>query len=172
MKHKLCEVGEVCCAARISRKFVSKNFKVLCWFWIKYLELQFMSYIVIKIRRFSSQIVGYLWICRLYYGSQHPALNFLFGPITFLRVFKLLQKSSTGVTFDVPPSVYLWCFWALLPVSSFQKSDSPTPRRRWKQRSGHGLFFHPMLDCQPCLYGRLFSMFCVQHVNTFPSFKD
>ena len=39
---------------RISRKFVSKNFKVLYSFWIKYLELQFMSYIVIKIRRFSS----------------------------------------------------------------------------------------------------------------------
>ena len=39
---------------RISRKFVSKNFKVLYWFCIKYLEQQCMSYIVIKIRRFSS----------------------------------------------------------------------------------------------------------------------
>ena len=54
MKHKLCEVGEVCYAAKISRKFVSENFNVLYWFCIKYLKLQFMSYIVIKIRRFSS----------------------------------------------------------------------------------------------------------------------
>ena len=39
---------------RISRKFVSKNFKVFYWFCIKYLELRYMSYFVIKIRRFSS----------------------------------------------------------------------------------------------------------------------
>ena len=37
--------------------------------------------------------------------------------------FKWLQKPSTGAHLFVQPSVHLWFFWALLPVSSFQESN-------------------------------------------------
>ncbi len=51
------------------------------------------------------------------------SFEFSFLTRSFLRVFKWLQKPSTGARLSVQPSVHLWFFWALLPVSSFRESD-------------------------------------------------
>ena len=51
------------------------------------------------------------------------SFEFPFWTHTFFTGFPIIAEIIKRGHLYVPPSVYLWCFWALLPISSLQKSD-------------------------------------------------